>query len=142
MATAKVGVRNLLKIMEHAYAEALWRIIEKGTDPKHAVQSLREELEKRGRSRLLPHIAKAFARLAERKARKNDPVLTVAREKDVHKAREAAKKVLEQLKHPPHDLKTRVDESLIGGWRLEGRGALVDASYKKQLLDLYDRATK
>jgi len=33
-----------------------------------------------------------------------------------------------------------VDESLIGGWRLEGKETLVDASYKRELLELFNRS--
>ena len=39
-------------------------------------------------------------------------------------------------------MKVRVDDSLIGGWRLEGRERLIDASYKELLLSIYNRATQ
>ena len=40
------------------------------------------------------------------------------------------------------DVDVALDDSLIGGWRLEGRGNLVDASFKKSLLDMYNRTTQ
>lgn len=127
--------------MEHAYAQALWKAVEGGMTPHAAVKALREKLLRDGRSALLPRVARAFARLAEREGKKSDVVLTVAREKDERHARSASKKVLAALEADA-DLKTQVDETLVGGWRLEGRGVLVDKSYKSRLLDIYHRATR
>lgn len=127
--------------METAYATALWKIIEGGTDHRKAVMALREKLQQDGREALLPRIARAFERIAEREAKKNDIILSVAKESDERKAKSAAKEALASMKVETDTLKTHVDESLIGGWRLEGKGVLVDNSYKKQLLDLYHRVT-
>lgn len=128
--------------MEHAYAQALWKAVEGGMTPHAAVKSLREKLVRDGRTALLPRVARAFMRLAEREDRKTSTVLTVAREKDERQARSAAKKVIASLGADADDFKTQVDDSLIGGWRLEGRGLLVDKSYKSRLLGIYHRATR
>ena len=37
------------------------------------------------------------------------------------------------------DIEVKTDEHLIGGWRLEGREHLYDASFKKHLLSIYNR---
>jgi F0F1-type ATP synthase delta subunit len=128
--------------MEHVYAQALWKAVEGGATPHAAVKSLKELLEKSGRSVLMPRIARAFERLAEKEGNKNDVVLTVAREKDERHAKSAAKKILAELKADAEDLKTQVDDSIIGGWRLEGRGVLVDNSYKATLLNMYHHVIK
>ena len=127
--------------MENAYAQALWQLVEKGMQPSKAIAALREALEKSGRVSLLPRIGRAFARLGARDERKNGLVLSVAREKDAHRAERAAKEYLKVM-NTDADLRIVVDDSLIGGWRLEGREVLVDASFKKQLLDIYQRATR
>jgi F0F1-type ATP synthase delta subunit len=127
--------------MESSYAQALWKVIAGGMTPKKAVDSLHESLAARGRTALMPRIARAFARIAEREEGKSGVTLSVAREKDERKAKSAAKEALENLGVKPADVSVAVDDSLIGGWRLEGRETLVDASFKKQLLDLYARAT-
>lgn len=125
--------------MEQAYATALWKMIDGGMDHKKAVAMLRESLTMSGRGMLLSRIARAFARIAERESKKNDLVLTVAAKHAESDASREAKQALKML-HIEGDLKTQVDDTLIGGWRLEGRGVLIDASYKKQLLDMYYRS--
>lgn len=127
--------------METAYAQALWKMVEGGMTPAKAVHALRDTLKVHGREALLPRIARAFMRIAEREANRTDVVLTVAREKDERKAHKDIKELLSQVGVGTQALKTQVDDTLIGGWRLEGRETLVDASYKNQLLELYNRVT-
>ena len=132
--------------METIYAQALWKMIaggdgRTGKTPRAAVAALRDLLAAKGKSTLLSSIGRAFVRHAEREMRKDEMTLVVAREKDERKAKRDAKAVLENLNMGSDGLKTHIDDTLIGGWRLEGRGVLVDMSYKKQLLDIYNRAT-
>lgn len=128
--------------METAYAHALWRMIEKGMGPAEAVAAIKNNLAVRGRVVLLPKIGRAFARLAAREARKNTMTLSVARQKDAVHALKAAEKMLTEQGITETDLCETIDESLIGGWRLEGRGLLFDTSWKKSLLTIYNRATQ
>lgn len=128
--------------MEKAYAQALWRAIANGMEPKKAVHSLRDMLVREGRAELLPRIGKALERIAEREGKKNDVVLTVAKDSDTAAAKRHVHDFIAEFGVTPHDLKTVVDGSLIGGWRLEGNEKLIDASYKRRLLDLYSRVTR
>ena len=125
--------------METAYAQALWKMVAGGKDHKSAVHALKETLQKRGRLILFPRIAKAFARIAARESARGGLVLTVAHKKDEHHSLSAARKA---LGHDAGDIIVAVDDSLIGGWRLEGAGVLIDASHKKYLLNIYQAATK
>lgn len=125
--------------MEHAYATALWKLVEGGMEHRKAVAAIRERLTAEGRERLLPRVARAFERLALRDAKKNDLVLSVAHAKEEVKAKREAHEALRAM-GVSADLKTQVDDSLVGGWRLEGRDILIDHSYKKQLLDIYNRS--
>lgn len=125
--------------METAYAQALWKMVEDGMEPKKAVHALHAELTKTGRASLMRRILRAFERIAERELRKEQATLTVAREHDERHAKSAVKEVLAELEVESKDLKTLIDDTIIGGWRLEAKGTLIDRSYKKQLMELYNR---
>lgn len=130
--------------MEQHYAQALWQLVKGGMTPHKAVSQLKDLLEKQGRLALLPRVARACARIAEKEGKTSTMVLTVAREKDERGARTEASAVLEKLgvgdlPAGKAGLETQVDDSIIGGWRLEGRSILVDHSHKSRLLALYNR---
>ena len=127
--------------MEKAYAQALWEMVKGGMDAKKAVHALHARLDHDGRAMLLPRVGREFARIADRETRKSGLVLTVAHEADIKSASKEARALIESFGDTSHDLKTQVDDTLIGGWRLEGNEQLVDASYKQQLLNLYRRVT-
>jgi len=118
--------------MENSYAQALWQTIEKGMDPKTAIHSLVALLKVHGRSELMPRIARAFKRLTEKEMKKGRAQIWIAREKDAHIAMKES---------GIEEADVCVDETLIGGWRLEKGETLVDASYKRYLLDMYKKAT-
>lgn len=124
--------------MERAYAQALWKMIEKGGSPSHAVKAIHTSLVTHGREALMPKVARAFGHLAQRELAKRTYTLSVARETDLRTAHKEALKALGTESPLVH---TVVDTSLIGGWALTGSEVLIDHSYKKQLLDLYRRIT-
>ena len=120
-------------MMEKAYAQALWELIQKGEKPKEAVTKIHTALAERGRANLMPAIGRAFERLAQREALKNRSVLVVARKSDQHKARKES---------GAKDSELQMDESLIGGWKLFDKGQLTDESWKSALLSIYNGATR
>jgi F0F1-type ATP synthase delta subunit len=124
------------------YAQALYQMLKEGMRPKEAVAKLRAVLRRQGRERLLSRIEHAFARIATRNEKKNTVTLSIARAKDKRKAQSAVKGLLKEMGISSKELAVEIDESLIGGWRLEGRERLVDASFKKDLLSLYNRVTQ
>jgi F0F1-type ATP synthase delta subunit len=112
-----------------AYAHALMRLIEKGDKPAEAVKKLHMMLEKEGRMSLMPSIGRAFERLAAKEAARTKETLTIAHKKDEAKARkESGAKNAEVV----------IDETLIGGWRLEAKETLQDASWKSHLANIYE----
>ena len=117
--------------METAYAQALWKAIENGKDPKEAVAAMVQILKTQGRMELLPRIKRALVRLAAREAATR-PRIYVAHEKD-------AKHALAKSGVDHADV--HVDPTLIGGWRLEAGDSLVDNSFKKSLLSIYSNVT-
>lgn len=127
--------------METAYAQALWRLIQSGKKPKEAVHALHEMLVRLGRVSLLPKIGRVFLKLAQGDQARNGITLSIAREGDERAAHKAIKDILGEMNVDGKEVATRIDETLIGGWRLEGKEMLVDASFKKQLLDMYTYVT-
>jgi F0F1-type ATP synthase delta subunit len=110
--------------------------------PKKAVEGLLGSLKRTGRLALMPRVARAFARIAARNGARDAVVLSIARETDERSAKRAVKAVLDELGVAANELEVKIDDSLIGGWRLEGRERLMDASWKKHLVSLYNRATQ
>ena len=122
--------------MENNYAEALKRMVEGGKSPKAAVSALENVLQGRGRTALLPKIAYAFKKLVEKERRRNTITLSVSKEGQARSKKEA-KEILRAMQVDADDVETKIDDTLIGGWRLEGREHLYDASFKKHLLSIY-----
>lgn len=120
-------------MMEKAYAQVLFDLIQKGEKPKEAVHKLHEALASRGREKLMPAIGKAFERLVQRDALKNRTVLVIARAKDEAKAR---------LESGAKDAEIKIDQSIIGGWILYDKGTMKDESWKSALLSMYNGATR
>lgn len=127
--------------MENTYAQALWRLLEDGKTPKEAVRKLHDSLAQHGRAGLLPKIARAFVRIAVSQEAKRTVTLTVARERDAHTAQKEVARYLEEMGATSKDVVVKEQKDIIGGWRLEGRERLVDASFKNHLLSLYNRVT-
>ena len=118
--------------MEHSYAQAIWKAIAGGKTPKQAVATVVEILTRDGRIELLPRIMRALKRLSEREMNSR-PRVYVAHEKD-------AKSAFKESGVSEADV--CVDETLIGGWRLENAETLIDTSFKKQLLSIYSSVTR
>lgn len=125
--------------IEHAYAEAMQKMIADGKSPKTLVEALHKTLQRQGRTALMPRIARAFKRVVERESARNTVRLYVAHTHGAAKSK--AKHAIEALNVDSKDVEVMEDTTLIGGWRLEGREQLYDASYKKYLLELYKRVT-
>ncbi len=116
--------------MEKLYARALMQTIENGLSPSEAMKSLVVILKRQGRLALLPKIGSAFRRLAEAR-RAASPRLFIARDKDAAHAKKASGSSTAEV---------ILDNTLIGGWRLEGGNEVIDRSFKKYLLDIYNSA--
>jgi len=117
--------------MPENYTQALINLAAK-TSPKEAADALVKNLEMRGRAKLLPRIAHALSRAAEKAAAQPEEVLVVAREKDAAHAHKASSLP---------EAKVLVDPTIVGGWQARKGSTLTDASFKKQLKDLFNRVT-
>lgn len=121
--------------MERAYAQALWIKIKAGEKPSHAIQALYRVLTTQGRTALIPKISRAFERIALRDNAQHAMTLTIA---DSAHERTAKAHMASMMDSAP-SVTTVVDSSVIGGWRLEGDGLLLDNTHKKHLTELYRR---
>ncbi|HET8575356.1 MAG TPA: F0F1 ATP synthase subunit delta [Candidatus Paceibacterota bacterium] len=121
-----------------AYAQVLTLTL-KGKTPEEASRLLKNFLEvlaARGHRKLLPGIVAELEKEKEAEAG-NKARFTVARKSDLEKFRKSALFDLERLGVKDAELVTKEDDSLVGGYRVETRSAMVDRTHKRALLDLY-----
>lgn len=117
------------------YATALKRLVADGGDEKKLGDSLIAHLKERGRLKLLPGIlAELTADAAKQK--KFAPLVEVASEKESAAALKGALAAGIPATH------SHVNHSLIRGWRVRTKNALVDRSGKRALVDLYQKIAK
>lgn len=115
------------------YALALLRLVKAGDTAKEAVHRLNTLLTAQGREKSFPAIGRAFERIAAHESMKTRSTLFIARKKDEAIARKESGAAHAEI---------AIDESLIGGWRLEAGEMLEDASWKSSLLSIYQASTR
>ena len=128
--------------MEQAYAQALLTTITDGMNPTEAVKSLHALITQEGRMALFPGIARAFSQLASDVNMQDRVEITVSKSEDVVLATSAVQKVLGAIGIDSPTLHTKVDDTIIGGWRAQGSNILVDNSFKSHLLHLFRESTQ
>ncbi|MEK7613949.1 MAG: F0F1 ATP synthase subunit delta [Patescibacteria group bacterium] len=89
-------------------------------------------MKKRGHESLLPQVA----RIIERTPDSDQIQLTVASEK------EGKKFVPHALHLGEGTVETKVDPSIVGGYVVRKGGSLIDASYRRTLVSLYQKITQ
>lgn len=127
--------------MKKAYVSALIMSILAGEPVETVLANLRTVLTKRGHERLWSQILRAAERELAVKLARTTPQVTLA---TVNGADEAAIKAalttLGVAADAAYD--TVVDETLVGGFTARVGGQVLDKSYKRVLLDLYQKITK
>ena len=120
------------------YTDAAYEVIkEKGVDV--ALANLKSLLERRGLMQFYPRILRGLVNRFEKEERKT-PKVIFAREKDKATFEKEVSKLLKE-----HlgvlDYETRIDPQIIGGFVIEGTDVRIDQSFKKELLNAYQRLT-
>ena len=113
------------------YSTALTQALQgkSGKDATVVVDQFIMRIKARRHEKLLPQI---ISLLKRNKADSGVATLTIADTKGEKTAKaEAGVK----------DVAVKVDPTLIGGWQLEADGKLIDASYKRSLIELYRTIT-
>lgn len=120
------------------YAQALRDIIRDGDSSTYerSGDAFVELLKRRGHSKLLPQILKEFEKYNDRDIDTMQVTLTIAKESDASRYKEESKKYAGNGDLDEHTA-IKVDDRIIGGFKLETGDVVVDGSYKKMLLNLY-----
>lgn len=126
------------------YSQALYEVLasHKGDDAK-LLQQFRDTVVRNGHAHMLPKILRSFERLLVKKDREATIEVTSATplsEKDV--AELLKKAPFKNVLSPGHRTVVRkVDETITGGVVVRTSMMRVDASYKRMLLELYQKIT-
>jgi len=119
-----------------AYAQALYELSKKkGIRGSALVKNLVRSLAATGRLKLLPHILRELRKM-EAQNRSFEPIVEVAHKEDGARAVKAAKAFGIETK------RASINPTLIRGWRARKGGMLVDASGKRNLIELYRNITR
>lgn len=118
------------------YSIAVYTAIKNGVKPAEALKRLTDILARQGHSALYPRILKTLERSLEKEEGKDTMTVRIAREKDAktYKSEIAAFREAQGLSGEEEVI---VDETIVGGYVLEGKGARTDASYKTSLISIY-----
>jgi len=123
--------------MEDTYARALIKLIQAGLRPEDSVAKINAALKDKGRQAMWPRIKRAFLMHVQKVAMRENVTLSVACKEDVVDAKREAQNHL--ARNDADRMQMVVDDSLIGGWKLEAGGTLIDRSFKRQLKDMYKK---
>lgn len=122
------------------YAHALYAALRGGTASEaQLVQNLEQLLRDRGHAMLLPRILREYEKLAASKLVADRGVLEVARESDTRNLREEIGTAARELGVDLEEAEVVENDAVVGGFILRKTEAQVDASYRRRLLDLYQR---
>ena len=125
--------------MKNNYIEAVLEMIEAGKESKEVLAGLKKTLATRGHERLYAPVLRGVARVLESKEAAAVEVV-VAKEADAKAFATAINEALQELSITEKPTVT-VDETVIGGFVVEGRTQRFDASYKTKLVQLYRKIT-
>lgn len=94
-------------------------------------------LEKRDEQKLLPTVLRELESLMARDQAGEETILTVAKQEDVEKY---TKEISESYKDfDIQSLKTQVDPNIVGGFIARNKQNMIDASYRKGLVQMYQK---
>lgn len=120
----------------HALVEAA-----NGKDAHEVAQCVarfRELLGRNGHVRLLPRIVVLVERMVEKDTRKEQVELSVARKAEANRFAVHIADYRQSLDVQERaGIRMRLDDTLIGGFRLRVKGAMINATYKRALFELY-----
>jgi F0F1-type ATP synthase delta subunit len=129
------------------YAEALYEALtEKNVkteaDAHKVFTRFRKVLALRGHEKLLPFVVHELEKIAVREKNNNQVLLVTADKKSQTKWSHAYDHYKKEGVVPKGAaLQELVDESIVGGYQIRTKDTLIDASYKKSLLELYRKIT-
>lgn len=126
------------------YAEALYRALEgkKEKDVDKVVARFYEVMRAHGHQGLIKQIPHEFKKIGERAERDGEVTLVTANAKSRTKWAHAYDHYeREGLIAKGAERKDVVDETIIGGYQIRTKDLLIDSSYKRSLIELYQNIT-
>ena len=129
------------------YAEALYgalqgKEVKTEADSKRIFKRFQKVLGERGHEKLIPFIGHELEKILVREKNKNEVVLVTADHKSTSKWAHAYDHYVKEGIIPKHAMRRDVvDETIVGGYQIKTRDSVIDASYKKSLVELYRSIT-
>lgn len=126
-----------------SYAAALYRVIQdkkikNEVDTEKVLARFFEVVNARGDEKLRSRILKKYVALVELADKNNEMILVTPDSKSEPKWSHAYDHFEKEGVIPEGAIKkTKVDETIIGGFQIRSKKILIDGSYKKSLIELY-----
>ncbi len=128
-------------MLARKYAQALYnKAHEKGARQESVAKDFIELMRARGQLKLLSPVLSEYRKIVETASRRSRVIARVAKEKDVRTYHDEIEKVLKDMgiDEKPERI---IDESVVGGVRIESHGAIYDRTYRRGLLELFRQIT-
>lgn len=122
--------------MHIEYTKALLDLIHDGTPVDEVLAGVQKVMAARGHDRLYGKVLRNALRVLSARNEYAGAFVSVARKSDIAAHEAAIKEALAHLGAEP-EYEVGVDEALIGGYVVQAKNTLIDASYKKALVKLY-----
>jgi len=126
--------------MKNAYVTAITQSILAGQSVEEVLVRVRARMTAHGHMRLYSQVLRAAARVLGAKEKRAVPQVTLAKVGGVDESVLAA--AIARLGAEGKSYEVTIDETLIGGFTARFKDTLLDASYKRSLVDLYRKITK
>lgn len=122
------------------YSKAVSELIRDGMTFDTALTNLKRMLQARGHTRLYRKILTLLIIDSEKEEKENAVTLILAHKEDEAKYSKEIKEARTMGNTETHQ--TRIDQTIIGGFIIQGGQQRIDQSYKRRLLTLYRSLTQ
>lgn len=123
--------------LSHAYAKVIQNAEQKGEGDSF-LSKLISFMQSRGHMSLLGEIV----RILEREPAAAKASVTLARESDASKFKDTLAQHLQTLGVGKDEYTLTLDPKMVGGYRINAGGKLIDKSYRSALVSIYQKAVQ
>ncbi len=128
--------------MKKHYIKAMASLLTSGQSVDVVLAKLEALLKEKGHLSIHKDILEGLLVELSQETASSAAVVSIARESDAKKLENAIHHALLKLGDKNATMKLVVDETLIGGFKINHQGKAIDASYKNRLLELYRNIIK
>ena len=130
-------------MLPEKYAKALYDLMKDKSENEQdkLFSNFLKVLERNGHSKLLPRVLKSFEKISfqEKTDTSVDFVVSDSKFEDKYKAQ--IKKYSKYF-DKDQEVQTKTDSSIVGGFMIRSKNVVVDGSYKRSLVNLYNKFIK